>query len=201
MGIRDDEFAVLAVGRLVPIKNKRLAVEAMKLLSEDVRKRLRMYIIGDGEEEAFLRALAVSEGVADVVRLMGHRDDAIDLLYGGDAFYMPSHIEGMPLAMLEAMAVGLPVISAPWPGVSDVLRNGEFGIILSDWSPQTSATAFEYAMRSTQVLADMATNAQHFVRAHHSIERVAQLHQALYLDLAVRKGVFSEPYRETAAAH
>lgn len=200
LGAIDDEFALLVVGRLVPIKNARLAVEAMKHVAPRVRERLRMYVIGGGEQEEFLRALARSEGVADRVHFMGHRDDAVDLLYGGDALYMPSHIEGMPLAVLEAMSVGLPVISTPWPGISDLLHEGEFGTIVSDWEPQTSAAALGAAVASRDVLAGIAERAQVFARAHYAIERVARLHEALYADLARSKGLFSQPSRETVAA-
>jgi glycosyltransferase involved in cell wall biosynthesis len=197
LGADDNEFALLVVGRLVPIKNKRLAVEAMKHVSPNVRDRLRMYVVGSGEEEEFLRALARSEGVGDRVCFMGHRDDAVDLLYGGDALYMPSHIEGMPLAVLEAMSVGLPVISTPWPGVSDLLQEGELGMIVSDWEPQTSAAAFEAAVASRGILTGIAERAQEFARAHYAIDCVARLHEALYVQLASRKGLFAlQPSRE-----
>lgn len=200
LGVVEDEFAILVVGRLVPIKNKRLAIEAMTSVSQSVRERLRLYIIGDGEEEALLRELAVSQGIGGRVEFMGHRSDALELLYGGDALYMPSQIEGMPLAVLEAMTVGLPVISTPWPGVSDLLQNGEHGVIVADWKAETSARAFEEAMRSPWPLREMAEHAQRFARSHYAIERVARLHEALYVDLARRKGLLSQPLCAAVAA-
>ncbi len=199
LGVADDEFALLVVGRLVPIKNQRLAVEAMTYVAPNVRERLRMCVVGGGEEEESLRELACTQGVDSRICFMGHRDDAVDLLYGGDALYMPSRIEGMPLAVLEAMSVGLPVISTPWPGVSDLLHDGEFGVIVSDWQPQTSALAFEAAANSPQAMAEIAERAQNFAREHYAIENVARLHEALYLDLARRKRVFSSSSREAVA--
>ncbi|MGZ3498946.1 MAG: glycosyltransferase family 4 protein [Vulcanimicrobiaceae bacterium] len=200
MGARDDEFAVLVVGRLVPIKNKQLAVRAMEHLSAAARERVRAYIIGTGEEEEMLRELARSAGVADIVRFMGHRDDVVELLYGGDALYMPSLVEGMPLAVLEAMSVGLPVISSPWAGVANLLQGGELGTIISDWEPQNAARAFEDAMSSGAALRRMGEKARAFARERYDIRRIARVHEALYRDLACRKGLLPRLQPTAAAA-
>lgn len=189
LGAGEHEFAVLLVGRLVPVKNVQLALRAIQYMSGDSRKTIRVYVIGSGEEEAALHRLAVSAGVADRVRFIGHRVDVTDLMYGGDVLYMPSLVEGMPLAVLEAMSVGLPVITSPWPGAGELLQDGGLGTILPDWQPQTAARAFERALEDPQALKVIAERALVFARERFGIERAARYHEQLYYDLARRRGL------------
>ena len=189
LGARSDELAVLVVARLIKRKNQQLAIEAARLLQRDVRDRIRIYIIGSGEDEAMLHALARSKDVGDRVVFTGNRDDVADLLYGGDLFYMPSLAEGMPLAVLEAMSAGLHIVSTPWTGVEELLDHGTLGTILPDWEPQTTARLFERASTSLEPFHAVATHARDVVRERHNIERIARLHERLYADLADLRGL------------
>lgn len=187
LGAREDEFSILVVGRLADIKNPQLAIRAIAEIDVRVRRRVRLYIIGDGETAHTLRALARELHVTQSVAFMGHRDDVPDLLYGGDALFVPSFVEGMPLAVLEAMAVGLPVISSPWLGAQDLIGNGRFGVVLGDWNAATAANAIETAIQNGNDFRHCGERAQLFARARYDIRRSARLHERYYTELWERK--------------
>jgi glycosyltransferase involved in cell wall biosynthesis len=189
LGIGEGEFAVLVLGRLEPVKNVQLAVRAMRELTPEARSGMRLYVIGDGSERSALERLAVSLGVAAHVVFLGHRADAVDLLYGGDALFLPSLVEGMPLAGLEALSVGLPVVSTPWPGAQELLGNGEFGAVLEDWNPQTAARALEHAAAHPQEFRELGERALRVARIRYDIRRTAREHERFYTELAQRKGI------------
>lgn len=189
LGVAADQLAVIVLARLIARKNQGLAIDALAQLEDAISTRIRLYFIGSGEDDAMLRAYARERDVASRVRFMGNRDDAQQLLYGADVFYMPSLAEGMPIAMLEAMSVGIPIITTPWTGVHELLRGGDLGTILPDWDPQTSARSFAQALQPDQGFAQRAAAAEQVVRERHSIERVARLHETLYSHLALAAGV------------
>lgn len=189
LSVKDGELAILVLGRLEPIKNAQLAIRAMHRLKFYSPARVRLCVIGAGTEHTALRALATSLHVEGQVNFLGHRDDAIDLLYGGNALFLPSLVEGMPLAALEAMSVGLPIISTPWPGAAELLGHRDFGIVLADWSPETAAAAFELAETHPQVFREMGERALRFARPRYDIRRAARQHEQFYTELARRKGL------------
>ncbi len=124
-GIPADAWVVGAVGRLAPQKNHALLIEALPHLRRLV-PGVRLVIAGTGPLADSLRARATALGVADVLVLAGARDDIPALLTGVfDAFAFPSWFEGMPLAVVEAQAAGLPcVVSAAVPASAIVARTG-----------------------------------------------------------------------------
>ena len=87
-------------------------------------------IIGGGRREAEMRRLAAELGLAGRVHFLGQRDDVPDLLSALDLFVLPSHSEGVSLALLEAMAAGLPVIATAVGGLPEVVTDGENGLLI-----------------------------------------------------------------------
>ncbi len=100
-------------GRLVPVKNQAALIDALALLrSSSIGGRdSHLVIVGDGPERQALHARADAAGLADVVHLTGHRDDLPAVLPAFDIFCLPSVNEGLPRAVLEAQAAGLPVVA------------------------------------------------------------------------------------------
>ena len=189
LGIGSREFSVFIVGRLAHVKNAQLGIRALGVLEASIRSSIRLCVIGDGPEYESLRELARAQDVEKRVTFFGHRNDVKDLLYGADVLFIPSLVEGMPLAGLEAMTVGLPVISTPWPGSRELFVHRGTGIVLSDWEPHTAAAAFEYAATRPEQLRRMGESALRFARARYDIRRAAREHERLYAELARRKGL------------
>lgn len=189
LGLSSEKFAVVIVGRLAQVKNAQLGIRALAALPASTGESIRLCVIGDGPDTESLRELARSLGVAGRVTFFGHRSDVKELLYGADALFIPSLVEGMPLAGLEAMTVGLPVISTPWPGSRELFSSRGTGIVLADWQPRTAAAALEYASMHPQELRRMGESALRFARTRYDIRRAAREHEQLYDELARRKGL------------
>lgn len=129
--IPDDELLVVALGNLNPRKAHGLLVDALIELRRR-RPDLRWHLAiagrdqGTGEE---LRRQSEASGVAPLVHLLGHRSDTEDILAAADIFAMSSLHEGMPLAVMEAMFAGKPVISSVAGGISEMLSDGVEGLL------------------------------------------------------------------------
>lgn len=123
--LRDRAPVVLAVGRLHAVKGFDVLVEAMSALRKRVPEA-RLVVAGDGELADALPTLAERHGVAAAVSFPGHltSEQVRALMSTARAFALPSRSEGMPLALLEAMAAGLPVVATAVGGVPDVLSDG-----------------------------------------------------------------------------
>lgn len=107
---------------------------AVKILKTHPKTRF-LLAGGDQGEEEKLRTLVKETGVGAAFDFLGSRDDAPDLLQAADIFAFPSHQEGLPNALLEAMASGLPCVATALPGCKEALADGECGVIVDvgDW--------------------------------------------------------------------
>ncbi|WP_448188455.1 glycosyltransferase [Azospirillum sp. sgz301742] len=123
LGLADGTFAVAAVGSCLEVKNHDALIRAVARLAANGKDMLLLHA-GHGPLEAAERALAVTEGVADRVRFLGVVDDVRSLLHAADAFAMPSHREGLPVAALEALACGVPAALADSPGLRSLVHFG-----------------------------------------------------------------------------
>jgi glycosyltransferase involved in cell wall biosynthesis len=117
----------VTVGRLVPWKRIDLILGAMASMPE-----LGLVIVGEGPERPRLKQLVASLGVTDRVCFAGAcpRDETLALMAGCDFFVLNSTYEGLPHVVLEAMALGLPVVATAVGGTPEVVRDGETGVLL-----------------------------------------------------------------------
>ena len=129
LGLDDDQRVVLTVGRLLVQKGQRSLVAAVPEL---VRRfpDVAVVVLGDGPLREPLLRQAADLGVAEHVHLPGFRADARLLLDAADVFALPSRQEAMPLAALEAMDAGLPVVASRVFGSAEVVVDGETGLLV-----------------------------------------------------------------------
>lgn len=121
----------LFLGRLGERKGCFDLVEAIAALPDDVRSRLRLIMAGDGDEEG-VRAAARRAGIDHLVSFPGWIDaeQRAALLAGADMLLLPSHQEGLPMAVLEGMAAGRLVITTPVGGIPEVITDEENGLLV-----------------------------------------------------------------------
>jgi glycosyltransferase involved in cell wall biosynthesis len=119
LGIPGGAVAAVMVGRLEHRKGPLDFVEAAATAATE--PNLYFGIIGDGPERAQVERIIEERGLAERVRILGRRDDVRRLLGAFDMYVQPSHYEGMSIAMLEALAAGLPMVTTRVSGVDDVL--------------------------------------------------------------------------------
>jgi glycosyltransferase involved in cell wall biosynthesis len=145
LGLSPESTVLLSLGRLHPQKGQAELVRAAAGVHAQ-RPDVRLLIAGDGPERTRLEALVAALGLEDVVVLLGHRRDAGRLMDAADLFVFPSHLEGTPFAMLEAMAHGLPVVAAAFGGVEEVVEDGETGVLTPVGRPDELCSAIVGAL-------------------------------------------------------
>lgn len=130
------EPMVLAVARLVPQKGLDLLLQAFAALPEACRSGWCVVLVGDGPERQALTEQARQLGIAEAVTFAGFRPDPVSFMQRAAIFALPSRFEGMPNALLEAMAAGLPsVVSDASPGPLEMVSDGVHGCVVptEDW--------------------------------------------------------------------
>jgi len=178
LGVHRSIYAIVTIARLQARKNQQLAIRMMAAIPPEVRCRTRLFIVGSGGDDGMLKRLATELRVDDSVVFTGNRSDVDKILHEADLFFLPSLAEGMPLAMLEAMSVGVPVLSTPWIGVHGLLEDGRWGDILPDWDSSTAASRIIAHLNDRHSDRAKARDAQAHVRATYNIDRTARLHEA-----------------------
>ena len=128
-GVRPDDVVVGVVARLTPQKAHHVLLGAVGRL-RGKHPNLRVVLVGDGPRRRELTELVEREGLGDVVRFLGERRDVPRLLTGFDLVALSSAHEGVPIAVIEAMAAELPVVAPRVGGLPDVVGDGSEGFIV-----------------------------------------------------------------------
>ena len=128
-----------SVGALVPQKGHTYLVDAARIVLQELPDTTFL-IAGEGRLREKLTVRAEGAGPGERIRFLGQRDDIPELLASLDLFVMPSLWEGLPYALLEAMAVGVPVVASDITGLADLVRPGETGRLTPPHAVDSSAT-------------------------------------------------------------
>ena len=133
---------ILCVARLSPEKGLTFLVQALKLL-RDKGHEIELRLAGDGPAKEHLKGLAAETGLADKVHFLGFlsEDEIIGELQYTDLFVLPSFVEGLPVCVMEAMAVGVPVIATNIAGTSELVEDGKTGILVRPSDSEAIADA------------------------------------------------------------
>ena len=128
---KDGVEILLSVGNLVIRKGHEFVIRALPQLVEKHAK-LKYVIIGDGENERYLRSLSSELGVSQYVEFLGRRgqDEVYSWMNKADVFVLPSWAEAFGVVYLEAMAAGTPVIACKGEGIEDVIADGKSGFLV-----------------------------------------------------------------------
>lgn len=126
LGISDNTIALLSVGEMIKRKNYETALMALSKLKN---KNYIYLICGSGKLENKLKEMTVKLGLVEKVKFLGFRNDISEICKTSDIFLFPSYQEGLPLAVMEAMAAGLPIICSSIRGNVDLIENGNGGFL------------------------------------------------------------------------
>jgi glycosyltransferase involved in cell wall biosynthesis len=180
-GWSDADFVVGIVGRLVPIKDVDTFIETAARLVETT-DAVRFAVVGDGEERARLEARAKSL-LGDRIHFFGWRKDAAAVFGDLDIAVNTSLNEGTPVALIEALAAGRPVVATAVGGTPDLLEGGRFGKLVPVKSPAATAAAIQWALDSPTEAHLMASTGQSVVLAKYSVARLLEDMSSLYREL------------------
>lgn len=178
LGVPAGALAVGIVGRMVPIKNHELYLGALAALRR-VRPDAVGVVVGSGEREAELKGLAASLGLEGAVRWLGWRRDLPELYGALDVLALTSHDEGTPVAVLEALAAGTPVVARDVGGVAEVLEAAGGGTLV----PRAGgAQAWACALEAAGAGGPVRSEVRRRVVARWSVERLAADLKAVYAE-------------------
>jgi glycosyltransferase involved in cell wall biosynthesis len=135
----DDSHTV--VGTVACLKPQKAPLDFLHAAAAAHERKadLRFFIAGDGELRPRLEARILELGLQRVVRLLGWRRDVADLLHAMDIFLLTSRFEGLPRAVLQAMAAGVPVVATAVDGTPEVVRDGASGLLVPPSAPEAAA--------------------------------------------------------------
>ena len=123
-----DPVKLLHIGRFNEQKNHKGLLESFSTLLKTY-PQCRLDLIGDGELREKMETYVHDLGIGDNVRFLGSQGNVYPYLRDADLFVLPSHYEGMPMTIIEAMGTGLPVVASAVGGVPDMIQDGESGLL------------------------------------------------------------------------
>jgi glycosyltransferase involved in cell wall biosynthesis len=170
------------IGRLAPEKGLDLLIEAWPLVCAE-HAQARLILIGEGPERPALAGRIAQLGLSGTVELAGVTDDPARALRGADLFVLPSREEGMSVALLEAMALGVPLVASDIPGNRRLVGDGTHGRLARSGDPTVlGRTILEQWADFDRAIA-MGRAARQRVAQDYSIAAVARQHLALFRSL------------------
>jgi len=186
LGLPPRAPVVGAVSRLAWKKGIGHLVEATPRLLEAVPDA-RVVVAGDGALRGELEAQAAALGVGERVIFLGARLDSIELMAAFDVFVLPSVIEGMSNALLEAMAVGRPVVATDVGGNPEVVVDGETGFLVPPADPHHLATTLTKLLQAPEMAVEMGAAGRRRVMAHYRVDVMTRRIEDLYDTLLAGK--------------
>jgi glycosyltransferase involved in cell wall biosynthesis len=187
LGIAAEAPVIVSVGYLRPQK----ALEVLLEAAAELRPRhssLRVLIVGDGEERAKLEGLIDSRGLRNVVSILGHRRDVMDIVTTADVTVCCSDFEGTPQAVIEYMAAGKPVVATRVGGLPDLVEDGVSGILVEPRSPGALAEAVDGLLAQPDHAREMGRNGRARQRAELTLGATMREIDALYQALLTERG-------------
>ena len=170
------------VGRLYPQKGHTYLLAAFGKVLE-TEPNAFLLLIGDGPLRRQLESQALQIGVAERTRFLGERLDIPDLLATLDLYVQPSIYEGMPNALMEAMAVGKPVIATNVDGIRELVSHAETGWLVEAGEPEALAARIVYALQSIDESAHVGAAAAERMVLDFSVDRMLAAYDQLYRGL------------------
>ena len=182
-----DAPLILFAGRLAPQKGVADLLDALDLL-QHVRPDVRTLIVGEGPLRSRLEATADAYRLRQAVRFLGHRDDVPRLLAASDLLVLPSHYEGLPNVVLEAMQARKPVVATAAPGTTELVVDGQTGRLVPIRNPPAMAQAIRTVLDDPESARSLGEAGRARVEAHFRADLMIERFADLYERLARRKG-------------
>ena len=150
---------------------------------------LRLWLIGDGPDRTRLVEQAIALGIRDRVVFAGDRGDVRDWIAAMDIFVHPTHFEGLPLAVLEAMAMGKPVITSPIDGLRGLITSGVHGWLVPPGDPDALAATISHVIGHPEETARVAQAGAARALAQFGSDRVVDAYEALFKSVLQARSV------------
>ncbi|HID56525.1 TPA: glycosyltransferase [Candidatus Poribacteria bacterium] len=183
LGIGDGEIVIGTVGRLAAVKDYATLIQAFALVKAGEEKTVKLLMVGDGPEREKLERTADEIGVREHVIFLGMRDDVPELMAAMDIFALSSIDEGLPLAILEAMSAGLPIVATEVGGIPEAVEHGLNGFLLPPRSPQRMAIALQKLIDEPELRRRFSIWARRRVVERFSIRAMIKAYRSIYKEI------------------
>jgi len=185
LGVHDDEVLLLRVGRLAAAKGNDVLLDALAKLPAG--RRWKLVFAGDGEERERLAAHVKTRNLDDRVVFAGFRKDIRELLTAADLFVIPSLKEGLPMVLLEAMALSCPVITTSVGAIPNVITDGKDGLLVPPGDAGALRAAIAALLMDPDLGKSLAENAYQRYLERHSRSAMGEQYLALYESVLQRQ--------------
>ena len=161
LGLSENDFVIMSIGQISVRKNQKCIIEAMSRIKN---KKIKYVIVGFGELELELRKLVKKLGLDDRIIFTGYRKDAKALLHCANVFAFPSLQEGLPVSLMEAMAVGLPIVASDIRGNNDLIEDGVNGYLYDCCDAKSFSKGILKLFNDQQLCNEMSMNNKKIIR-------------------------------------
>ena len=181
LGVPSDTRLITIVARLGEEKGHRYAIEALSKILDGI-SNIRLLVVGheDSLSEADLRRVAQAHGVEDQVVFCGFRQDIRNILGQSDLMVLPSLREGFGLVLLEAMAVGCPIVATNVGAIPEIIVDGETGLLVRPGDPAGLSSAVKRLLSSPQLVGSLVRAARERLEEHFAFNTMIQHTHSLY---------------------
>ena len=176
------DIIIGTMGRLVPVKGLETFLRAARLI-RNRKEHVKFLIVGDGPLKETLQTLARHLGLESEVLFLGHRNDGYDVLAMMDVLVLSSLSEGIPMVLLEALALARPVVATRVGGIPEVIEDGISGRLVEPSREQELADACVALMGDQRVAGCLALAGQRRVREQFSVRSMAEKVAGVYRGL------------------
>jgi len=180
LGIPPGARVIGAIGRMVEQKGFNYLITAIGALSQETREEVRLVLLGTGADLPALMQQAQDEGIVDLVLFPGFRSDAREILGIFDVVAFPSLFEGLPVALLEAMAAATCIVASDIDSLSEVLSDDVNALLVPPRDPHALATAIGRVLADATLCKRLRSAAKELYRERFTAARMVQDYVALY---------------------
>jgi glycosyltransferase involved in cell wall biosynthesis len=187
-GVNGHQRVVGIVGRLQVEKGHVYFLEAAKEILKK-RQDVLFLVIGDGPLREDLESLTNRLEISSHVKFLGYRKDVVEIYSGLDVLVSASLREGLPMTLLEAMAVGVPIVATSVGGVPRIIKNNETGMLIQAEDIENMSKSVLLLLNNKEKRDYMSANAKRLVEDHFSAQIMSERYTAIYKDILDQVGV------------
>lgn len=160
-----EKVTFITVGTLYEIKNQKMIIDAFQLVKKE-HNNIELIIVGEGPQKSYLENMVSKYNLNSYVKFLGRQKDVKKYLDKADIYLCSSKVEGLPLAVMEAMSMELPIITTPAGGVKDIVKNEENGIIISHDDYEAMAVAMCNLIKNKVLREQMGKKSREIAKQH-----------------------------------
>lgn len=179
VGIDQNASIIGTVGALFPVKGQRYLIEAFRIVRMK-KAKVHLVILGEGQERESLEQEAQRLGIGDSVHLLGFRTDVLAMLPQMDVFTLPSLSEGLPLALLEAMAAMRPVVVTRVGGMPELVEDGKTGLLVPPGDASALAASLLRFLENPDWAAQLGKAGRDTIASRFSHDAMVEKYQEIY---------------------